>query len=194
LAEAVSALGTNPLPDGYIVKLTGFYDSSSAAGLDRLAARLRTVSGVEHVQVDSSWIQRLAAFLTLAKLSLLILSIALGTIVMAVIFNTIRLQMMTHAEEIEVSQLVGATNSYVYRPFYYSGVLLGLAAGLISLLAVSAGLTPINHAIAEFSQLYGSTFQLSLPSLSAISTLLLTSGLLGFFAAVICTKQYLRSR
>ncbi len=191
LAEVVAALGANPLPDAYVVKLAGFYDTANAAALDKLAARLQTVTGVEHVQVDANWIQRLAAFLSLAKLSLLILSIALGIIVMAIVFNTIRLQMMTHSEEIEVSRLVGATNSYVYRPFYYSGILLGLGAGLASLLVVYAALGPVNHAIADFSRLYGSVFQLSAPSPLAVSILLATSSLLGFLAALVCTRRYL---
>ncbi len=191
LVEAVSALGANPLPDAYIVKLKGFYDNATATALDGLATRLGAVPGVEHVQVDSSWIQRLAAFLSLAKLGLLILSAALGTIIMAVVFNTIRLQMMTHAEEIEISQLVGATNSYIYRPFYYSGTLLGLVSGLASLVIVYAALRPINGAIGEFSRLYGSAFQLSLPSAWSISALLLISALLGFVASVLCTRRYL---
>ncbi|MDQ9169022.1 ABC transporter permease [Oxalobacteraceae bacterium R-40] len=191
LVEAVSALGANPLPDAYTVKLAGFYNTSNAAALNGLSSRLRTVPGVEHVQVDSSWIQRLAAFLSLAKLGLLILSVTLGTIVMAVVFNTIRLQMLTHAEEIEVSRLVGATNSYLYRPFYYSGALLGMGAGIVSFLVVYAALGPVNQAIADFSSLYGSAFQLSAPSIWAISALLGSSSLLGLFAAVICTRHYL---
>jgi cell division transport system permease protein len=191
LVDAVSVLGGNPLPDAYIVQLAGFYDSANAATLDALAVRLRAVPGVEHVQVDSSWIQRLAAFLSLAKLALLVTSAALATIVMAVVFNTIRLQMMTHAEEIEVSRLVGATNAYLYRPFYYSGILLGLGAGLACLVIVYAALGPANKAVADFASLYGSTFQLAAPSLWAISVLLLGSSLLGFVAALICTRQYL---
>jgi cell division transport system permease protein len=193
LLETVSALGTNPLPDAYIVKLAGFYDTAATSSLDRLAARLKTIPGVEHVQVDSSWIQKLAAFMSLAKLGLLSLSVALGTIVMAVVFNTIRLQMITRAEEIEVSRLVGATNAYIYRPFYYSGVLLGLGAGVACLLIVYIALGPINGAIADFSKLYGSRFQLSAPSIWAVSTLLLTSSLLGFFAALVCTRSHLAS-
>jgi cell division transport system permease protein len=191
LVAAVAVLGANPLPDAYIVQLAGFYDNSNATTLDGLAARLRALPGVEHVQVDSSWIQRLAAFLSLAKLALLVISAALATIVMAVVFNTIRLQMMTHAEEIEVSRLVGATNSYLYRPFYYSGILLGLGAGVACLLIVYAALGPVNKAVADFASLYGSTFQLAAPSLWAISALLASGSLLGFAAAVICTRQYL---
>jgi cell division transport system permease protein len=191
LVAAVSVLGANPLPDAYIVKLAGFYDSSNAATLEGLAARLRAVPGVEHVQVDSSWIQRLGAFMSLAKLALLVISAALGTIVMAVVFNTIRLQMMMHAEEIEVSRLVGATNSYLYRPFYYNGILLGLSAGLACLLIVYAALGPVNTAVADFASMYGSTFQLSAPSLWAVSALLVTASLLGFAAALICTRQQL---
>ena len=49
----------------------------------------------------------------------------------AVTFNTIRLQILTRREEIEVSKLIGATNPFIRRPFLYFGALQGLAGGLI---------------------------------------------------------------
>jgi len=45
----------------------------------------------------------------------------------AVTFNTIRLQVLTRREEIEVSKLIGATDPFIRRPFLYFGTLQGLA-------------------------------------------------------------------
>ena len=47
---------------------------------------------------------------------------------------------MTQREEIEVSRLVGATDAFICRPFYYSGALLGLCAGLTALGIVALAL------------------------------------------------------
>jgi cell division transport system permease protein len=191
LAKAVSVLGTNPLPDAYVVKLDGFYRLSNAATIEQVASSLRTFAGVEHVQIDSAWIKRLASFLNLAKMSLLFLAVMLGIIVVAVIFNTIRLQMMSHEEEIELSRLMGATDSYIYRPYYYNGILLGLCAGIVGVIIVYIVLHPLNAAVTHFASLYASSFQLQPPTLFSTLLLFLISGLLGLVAAVICTRRYL---
>ena len=59
---------------------------------------------------------------------------------MAITFNTIRLQILTRSEEIEVSKLIGATNPFIRRPFLYFGALQGLAGGVAAWLVVSGGL------------------------------------------------------
>jgi cell division transport system permease protein len=45
-------------------------------------------------------------------------------------FNTIRLQILAQAAEIEVARLVGATDSYIQRPLHYFGMLQGALGGL----------------------------------------------------------------
>lgn len=191
LSDALTTLGTNPLPDAYIVKLTDFQSTANAADIGILAAQLKALPGVDSVQIDSAWVKRLAALLHILRMALLILAITLGIVVVAVVFNTIRLQVMNQREEIEVSRLVGATNAYIYRPFYYAGALLGLCAGCVALLAVFLALQPMNGAIAEFASLYGSAFRLT--NLSAVATLLLLvlSAGLGFVGAMLSVKRYL---
>jgi hypothetical protein len=100
---------------------------------------MRALPGVDSVQVDSAWVKRLAALLGVLRLALLLLAITLGVVVIAVVFNTIRLQVLTQRDEIAVSKLLGATDNFIHRPFYYTGALLGLCAGAVALGAVSAG-------------------------------------------------------
>jgi len=191
LSEALSTLGSNPLPDGYVVKLPGFQDAADAARVDALAARLQALQGVETVQVDSAWIKRLAALLRILQLSLLLLAATLGAVVIAVIFNTIRLQVMTQREEIEISRLVGATDAFIHRPFYYSGALLGLCAGAAAMGAVMLALQPLNRAITEFARLYASDFQLAPLGLAPTLALLAASALLGLAGAMLSVKRHL---
>jgi cell division transport system permease protein len=191
LSEALSTLGSNPLPDGYVLKLPGLQDTAEAAQVEALAQQLRALPGVETVQVDSAWIQRLAALLRILRLSLALLAVTLGVVVVAVVFNTIRLQVMTQREEIEVSRLVGATDAFIHRPFYYTGALLGLAAGAVAMAVVTLALQPLNRAVTEFAGLYGSDFHLVSLNLSAILALLAVSALLGLAGAALSVRRHL---
>ncbi|NVD70180.1 ABC transporter permease [Duganella sp. BJB1802] len=191
LADVLTTLGENPLPDSYVLKLDAFRNAQAGGDVDQLAAQIRVLPGVDTVQVDSAWVKRLAALLNVLRLALLLLAATLGTVVVAVIFNTIRLQVMTQREEILVSKLIGATDSFIHRPFYYTGALLGLCAGGVALGAVSLALRPLNVAIAEFARLYASEFQLApLPPLAMAGLLALSAGL-GLIGALLSVQRHL---
>lgn len=191
LSDALSTLGENPLPDGYVLKLPRFQNTAEATQVDAIAAKLKALPGVEHVQVDSAWVKRLAALLQVLRLALLLLAATLGVVVIAVVFNTIRLQVMSQRDEIEISILVGATNAFIYRPFYYAGALLGLCAGGIALGAVALALQPLNGAIADFARLYASEFRLVPLNALATAELLAISALLGLIGSLLSVRRHL---
>ena len=191
LAEVLTSLGENPLPDSYVLKLDAFRLAQSGGDVDALAEQIRALPGVDTVQVDSAWVKRLAALLNIMHMGLLLLALTLGTVVVAVIFNTIRLQVLTQREEIMVSKLIGATDSFIHRPFYYTGALLGLCAGGVALGVVALALHPLNNAIAEFAKLYASEFQLMPLQPLAMAALLALSAGLGLIAAVLSVQRHL---
>jgi cell division transport system permease protein len=191
LGDVLEALGENPLPDSYVIKLEGVSSASAAARVDDVVRKLGAMSGVDSVQVDSAWVKRLAALLGVLRLVLLLLAITLGMVVIAVVFNTIRLQVLTQREEIAVSKLLGATDNFIHRPFYYTGALLGLAAGAVALAAVALSLQPLNTAIADFARLYASEFQLApLPPLGIAGLLAISAGL-GLAGAMLSVQRHL---
>jgi len=184
LGEVVDALGGNPLPDAFVVRITGG-DKTDPAQIEQLAASLEKLDSIETVQLDAAWVKRLAALLDLAAQALLLLAATLCGVVLAVVFNTIRLQVVTQHEEISVMRLVGATDAFVARPFYYMGALLGLFAGGIALLAVAGGLTLLNTSVGELARLYGSNFLLAPLDPPAVAALLAASTALGVLGAVL---------
>ncbi|MFZ6757070.1 cell division protein FtsX [Undibacterium sp. Ji50W] len=183
LAEVLSTLGGNPLPDAYILSLS----NNDADKLDMLVEEIKHMPDVDVVQLDSAWVKRLAALVQIMQLGLLFLAATLSVVVVVVVFNATRLQVISHQSEIAVTRLLGATNSFIHKPYYYTGGLLGLLAGGIALGLIAAALQPLNLAIAEFAKLYASEFHLvplaMLPSLFllAISMLL---GLIGVWLSV----------
>lgn len=191
MADAVTTLGTNPLPDAYVLKLAGFQDAGDAGRIDMIAAQLKALPGVEYVQVDSAWVKRLAALLHVLRVALAFLAATLGVVVIAVVFNTVRLQVMNEREEIEVARLVGATDAFICRPFYYTGALLGLCAGAVALGAVALALQPLNQAIAEFARLYASEFRLAPLGIVPSAVLLAISAGLGLFGSLLSVRRHL---
>lgn len=191
LSDALTTLDGNPLPDGYIIKLAQFNNAQEAGRVDALAARLKKLPDVEHVQLDTSWVMRLAALLHVLRLALLLLACMLGVVVVAVVFNTIRLQVMNQCEEIEISKLVGATDAFIYRPFYYTGALLGLCAGVLALATVAISLQAMNDTIAELARLYATEFQLYPLGIGTSLLLLIATAAIGLLGAVLSVHRYL---
>jgi cell division transport system permease protein len=192
LGDVIETLGDNPLPDSYVMKLEGFTSHTADANrVDGIAEQMRLLPGVDSVQVDSAWVKRLAALLGVLRLALLLLAVTLGVVVIAVVFNTIRLQVLTQRDEIAVSKLLGATDNFIHRPFYYTGALLGLCAGAVALGAVSLALRPLNAAIAEFARLYASEFQLTALAPLGVAGLLAISAGLGLVGAMLSVQRHL---
>lgn len=192
LNDVVTALGSNPLPDAYVVRLATSSDSAGGQAIEQLADSYRKLQAVETVQLDAAWVRRLAALLQLAEIALWLLAGALAGVVLAVVFNTIRLQVIMQAEEIAVARLLGATDSFVSRPFYYTGGLLGLCAGALALTGVLGALALLNTPVGELSRLYGSSFQLSPLDAASTALMLVASTGLGVIGATLSVWQALR--
>ena len=192
LNEVVTALGTNPLPDAYVVRLASRGDPAASKRFEQLAESYRRLAAVETVQLDAAWVRRLAALMQLAEIALWLLAAALAGVVLAVVFNTIRLQVITQTEEIAVARLLGATDSFVCRPFYYMGGLLGLCAGALALAGVLGSLALLNAPVGELARLYGSSFRLVPLDARSTAVLLLASTGLGVTGALLSLWQALR--
>ena len=194
LTAALAMLGENPLPDGYLVSLPRFANAAAAASIDPLAEQLRGLPGVAQVQVDSLWIKRLAALLHLIDQILGLLAATLAVVVITVVFNTIRLQVVTQSEEIAVSRLLGATDGFIYRPFYYTGALLGASAAALALGAVALLLYPLNNAVAGLVRLYAAEFTLTPLDPLATVALLALGAALGIAGALLAVSRHLATR
>lgn len=188
LAEVMASLGNNPLPDAYVLGL----EHQDRDKLTQLSETIKTFQQVELVQIDSAWVKRLAALTEVLQTALLFLGITLGLVVVVVVFNATRLQVLSHQAEISVSRLLGATNRFIHKPYDYAGVMLGTVAGGLALGLVAMALIPLNQAITQFAQLYASEFQLAplgwLPSV----ILILISQVLAWFGAYLSVRRQLK--
>jgi cell division transport system permease protein len=187
LADVIAGLNQNPLPDAYIV----YPKTADAKALEALRDELQKWPRVEHAQLDTAWARKLEALLGFVRLGLLILAGLLSIALVAITFNTIRLQILTQREEIEISKLIGATDGFIRRPFLYFGFVQGFAAGIAAWLIIAASLTLLNVKLAALAQLYGSSFTLHYLAAGDSISLLIFSAYLGWLGAWLSVSQHL---
>jgi len=182
-ADISASLNKNPLPDAYFVTPKDIKPEN----VQRLQQEMQQWDGIELAQLDAKWIKRLDTLLKLGQKAIFVLVALLGFALVAIIGNTVRLQMMTQLDEIEVSKLIGATNQFIRRPFLYAGTLYGLGGGLAAWLIVLGVVAFFNTSVTEIADSYASQFRLSMPNATITLVMLLSAvglGWLGSFVAV----------
>ena len=187
LADAVNSLTQNPLPDAFIIDTK----NASPEALEQLRAEILNLPNSEHVQLDSDWIERLNALLKLGQSAVLILTALLSFALIVVTFNTIRLQILTKRDEIEVSKLIGATSNFIRRPFLYFGAIQGVMGGSMAWLIVAIVINLINSELTNLVQLYAVDFRLYHISFEDSISLLLFSSWLGWTGSWLSVASHL---
>ncbi|MDR1424266.1 MAG: permease-like cell division protein FtsX [Azoarcus sp.] len=187
LGDVQGILAGNPLPDAFIITLK----SDDPTQFDALAAEMRTWEGVAHVRLDPDWVARLDALLKLGRAVLLGLAGLLGVALVIVTFNTIRLQILTQTNEIGVSRLLGATNRFIRRPFYWFGSLQGIFGGLIAEGAVWLGVEALREPVAKVAETYGATIALTGPGWLESLAVVGIAAALGWLGAAISVRRHL---
>lgn len=180
-SEALAALPANPLPDAVVVTLRDHPDLARHA--DGLAEQWRQWEQVDLVQHDSAWVQRLEAILRFARIGLVLLALGVALVVLATVFNTVRMQALTQREEIGVARLVGATESFVRRPFLYLGALTGLMAGVAAIVLAYFAMMPLNTALTRLANSYGTSLTLRMPDAFDLLLAVVVVSILGALSA-----------
>ncbi len=183
ISEAINQLGKNPLPDAFFIQAK----SADPEALEALKDTLKDIPGVEQAILNADWAKRLAALLSIGKKLIFILAILFAIVLLIIIGNTVRMQILTQQDEIEVSYLIGATSSFIRIPFLYAGAIYGLFGGLLSILIMAGIIQTFNVSIMEISHLYNSDFSLQIFNIGlylAITSAAVVIGWAGSYIAV----------
>ena len=188
LAEVLSALQGNPLPHAFTVRVR----TTDADRVAALRGEWASLPQVEQVQADFEWSRRLADWAGFARRALGVAWVLLGAAVAFIVGHLIRWQVVTRRQEIEVSQLIGATAADVRRPFLYHGLLQGLLAG-VAAVALAAGVAAwAAQELQALTNSYALEFKVILPHLSEWASVLAVAALLGLAGAWVAVGQELR--
>jgi cell division transport system permease protein len=186
---ALDALASNPLP--HVLDIRPTPEATTTSRMDALRRTLSVWPEVEQVKIDSEWVQRLSAILDLLRGVVTGAALLIGIGVLAIVGNTVRLEIYNRRAEIEVTKLVGGTDAFVRRPFLYTGALYGLLGAVLAMVLVLIGLSLLNAPVGRLAASYGSEFRLQTPGLQEAGALLGVGGFLGLLGAWIAAARHL---
>jgi cell division transport system permease protein len=132
-AGLVDVLGENPLPDAYDVRVF------KADRTPDIASEISALPGVISVSYGQGFTEKLLATTRFIAITALILAIILLGAVMFIVGNTVRLSLVSRAQEIEVMKLVGATDRFIMWPFLIEGMIVGFMGSSVSGICLYAG-------------------------------------------------------
>jgi cell division transport system permease protein len=178
--DMLDALGSNPLPDAYRIKMKPGYIRSGY--LEKLAGEVGTWDGVEEFRYGEQWLGRGEKLVRGFYVVDLGIGIIIFLSVIFVIANTVRLTVLTRQKTIEVAKLVGATNAYIRIPFLVEGAVQGAVASLLAI-----ALLAVIHAFAK-RYLPGMLFLRP----DAVSAFVVFCALLGALASYGAMRRFLR--
>lgn len=195
IAGLVDDLNENPLPSSIRIVLDEGY--REYVKVESLALRLGKMRGVDDVVYGQEWLEKFSGFISLLKLSGLILGLFLLLTTTFIISNTIRLALYARKEELEVMKLLGATNFFMKTPFLIEGLLQGLVGAGISLVSLYAVYSFFIAKLASSSSLSlisisSGSFQPGFLSLEAICYLLICGMALGLFGSFVSLGRFLK--
>jgi cell division transport system permease protein len=188
--QAIDALTDNPLPHSLVIRPAVAYLNS--AHLETLAADLRQLPGVELVQLDTAWVNRLNAILDTLRRAILAAAVLLAMGVLVIVGNTIRLDIQNRRDEIEVTKLVGGSNAFVRRPFLYAGIWYGLGGGVIAWIVAGAIVAALSAPISKLAGFYESGFRLTGLGLEQTGILVAAGVALGWLGSYVAATRHLR--
>ena len=156
--EALDLLSDmNPLPA--VIVVTPQRDLPQER-MQALMGALAALPEVEVAKLDQKWLERLYAILAIIERAVLIISAVLALAVIVTVGNTIRLEIEARREEIIVMKLIGAPDSFIRRPFLYTGLWYGLAGGAFAWLLVQGAMFALAGPARRLAGLYESSYTL----------------------------------
>lgn len=155
---AINVLEKNPLP--IVLQVLPKNSLEDKQGLENLLKNFQQSPEVDIAQMDLLWVERLQSIMAVARLFATLLNVMLGGAVLFIIGNTIRLELHNRRDEVVIAKLVGATNSFIQRPFLYTGFWIGFISGVSAWFIVTVLMLILRQPVEKLSGLYEGGFHL----------------------------------
>lgn len=178
---AIDVLDKNPLP--IVLQVLPKNSLQDKQELERLFKTVEEFKEVDYAQVDMQWVERLQSIVEVARCGTALFSFMIGIGVLFIIGNTIRLELHNRRDEVMISKLVGATNSFIRRPFLYTGFWIGFISGISAWFINAILMLILRQPVEKLSGLYEGNLHLVFLSFTETVELLAIASFLGIFSS-----------
>lgn len=189
IENILDSIAENPLPTTIII--TPKDDFLSSEKLQLLIDKIKKIDGIDEVQVNQEWLERVNVITEFAMTIVFVLAGLIACAIVFILSNTIRLLIANRRNEIIVSKLVGASDSFVRQPFLYLGFLYGLLGGLAAFGIYWLVFFLLQEPINAFANSYKASFSLYQLNDKDSATIIIGAAILGWIAARFSVNRHL---
>ncbi len=175
-------------PASFIVKFTNIEEAET------IKEAVEKIDGIYNVKYNADTIDAVISISRVANYFILGVGIVLLVVSIFIISNTIKLAVYSNKREIFIMRYIGATNSFIIKPFIVEGAIMGVMSALISFIIISIVYVYIYAAL-------NSSYALGVFKFIPYSTIwyqiliaYIALGLfIGVFGSAISLKKYLKA-
>ncbi len=180
-------LGTNPILNSIDIYLKAeFVRSDVLYDIDNEFSKNEIV---DEVRYDSPLVSLLNENLKKIKIGILVIASFFLTISILIINNSIRLSIYSDRMLIKTMQLVGATKSFIRKPFIKTHVNLGIVGSIIAIIFLYLSVIYLEKNVDEIYFLFDSKIIILL-----FVSLILFSIIITFICTFLATQKFLKSK
>ena len=178
---------TNPLLNEYEVKV------KDVDSIGKVAKKIKEFDHVHSVKYGEGMVEELVKIFNIVKKVMYIIVGALVVVTAFLISNTIKITINNRQRQIEIERLVGASNAYIKRPYFFEGIILGFLGSLVPVFVSCWGYIFLYDKLGGV--FFTSVITLVNPDkiLLNVSVLLMIIGtIVGAFASYRAVRRYLK--
>ena len=183
--DFVNFLGDNPLRDLLAIKVKKEYQTLDS--LKKIKADIQGMGGVFEVEYEENLVESITR--NLAIISFVLTGLAIFAFLVVIIFinNTIKLALFSQRFLIRSMQLVGATRSFIQKPFLYRSVWYGFLSGGMACLILYFFTEYLNTLIEDIKKLQDIKGTIIL-----FASILAIGMVIGYFSCLRAMRKYLK--
>jgi len=188
--QELEFIGENPLPPSIVVMPSEEFIGTEK--LQEVKEQISKFDGIDSIRLDLDWTERFNAMLNVFSRVAMMLSALLAIALILIVGNTIKLLIFNRRHEIEITKLVGGTDTFVRRPFLYYGTLFGFFGALITLGLLLLAATLVEQPLTQLASLYQSSALIHSVRAWEMTAVVAIGSLIGWLAARWSVAQHLR--
>ena len=183
--EFVGFLGYNPLLDLISVRLFG--DKIDIYNIEEFILSLDNFEFIEEVEYDKPLVESLVNNFERIGVLIIIISVLFFITSFILINNSIKISIYNKRDTIKTMQLVGATKSFIRRPFIASYVRIGVYSSIVSLILLFTSLFQASFELDEID-----FFSNTKDIIILVSFIILFGIFTSYISSYFMTQKYLK--
>ncbi len=183
--EFVGFLGYNPLLDLISVRLFG--DKIDIYNIEEFIESLDNFEFIEEVEYDKPLVESLVNNFERIGVLIIIISVLFFITSFILINNSIKISIYNKRDTIKTMQLVGATKSFIRRPFIASYVRIGVYSSIVSLILLFTSLFQASFELDEID-----FFSNTKDNIILVSFIILFGIFTSYISSYFMTQKYLK--